>query len=108
MNTEALALELRNEMYSFLTELIDEFSTSETISHDTFNKAINIRSNIIADDDLWDGQPVADTEANDNKHAVMQRSELLLAFVEWYNEQKDSKYIPNSAIGKFNLASNSA
>ena len=40
--------------------------------------------------------------------AVMQRSELLLAFVEWYNEQKDSKYIPNSAIGKFNLASNSA
>lgn len=55
MNIEALALELRNEMYCFLTELIDEFATSETISHDTFNKAINIRSNIIADDDLCDG-----------------------------------------------------
>ena len=70
MNKEALALELRNEMYSFLTELIDEFATSETISHDTFNKAINIRSNIIADDDLWDGMDDADADSKLNIDGV--------------------------------------
>ena len=39
---------------------------------------------------------------------VMQRSELLLAFVNWYNEQEPYEYIPNSVIDRFNLASNSA
>lgn len=71
MNTEALALELRNEIHTFLNELIDEFGTEGTISHDTFNKAINMRSNIIADSDLWDGDPVADTESKCNKHIVI-------------------------------------
>lgn len=76
MNPEALALELRNETYTFLNELIDEFGTEGTISHDTFNKAINIRSNIIADSDFWGGKPVADTASKCNKHIVSKQSEL--------------------------------
>lgn len=34
----------------------------------------------------------------------IQRNKLLLAFVSWYNEQEGSKCIANSAIGRFNIA----
>ena len=56
MRKEELALELRNDMFNFLNEFIDEFALNGDISQDTFNKAVNTRSNIIADDDLWDDQ----------------------------------------------------
>jgi len=45
-----------DEVYNFLNELIDEFGAEGTISHDTFNKAVNLRSNIIADSDMCDGE----------------------------------------------------
>ena len=45
-----------DEVYNFLNELIDEFGAEGTISHDTFNKAINLRSNIIADSDPCEGE----------------------------------------------------
>jgi len=43
---------MKEEMYEFLNDLINEFSVEGTISHDTFNRAVNLRSNIIADDDF--------------------------------------------------------
>ena len=45
-----------DEVYNFLIDLIDEFGAEGTISHDTFNKAVNLRSNIIADSELCDGE----------------------------------------------------
>lgn len=45
-----------SNIYNFLNEFIDEFSVNGTVSHDMFNKAVNLRSNMIADmdDDIID------------------------------------------------------
>lgn len=32
---------------------------------------------------------------------IIQQNNLLLEFINWYNKQEGSKYIPNSTIGKF-------
>ena len=45
-----IEVETYNDMIDFIYDFVDEFSVEGNVSHDTFNRAVELRCRIIADD----------------------------------------------------------